>query len=187
MPDRPAYPRFWSGKCPVRPDYPRSWLAGLGPPMAPAWPRIRPVQPSSRSRRALELIACAAVAALVAGAFYLHGSPPTARPVPAAEPSSVLNGPYAVAYAFVGPSVGWALVTESGYNASGFRIFKTTDGAASWRELYTGDSGGGDSFLNFFDEQHGVFVAGSTYRTVDGGETWRPVEAGGSPGNVIFE
>ena len=146
------------------------------------------MQPNSRARRALPLIACAAVAALVAGVFYLRQSSPPARPVPAAEPTSVLVGPYAVDYAFSGPVVGWALATWDGYEGSGFRVFKTTDGAAHWREVYGGTVGGFQAYIHFFDQRRGVFMAArSMYRTVDGGETWALVDTQDPTGYVSFE
>jgi photosystem II stability/assembly factor-like uncharacterized protein len=128
--------------------------------------------PSTRSRRAIPLIAGAVAAIVVVALLYLRSVAPPAAPVTPAE-IPTLSGPYTVTYDFISPSVGWALVLDYRPFAANFWIFKTSDGAGHWTLLYQGQSEGGYTYLHFFDELHGFAYAGTRlYRTVDGGRRW---------------
>jgi photosystem II stability/assembly factor-like uncharacterized protein len=97
------------------------------------------------------------------------------------------NGGYLPEISFANLNDGWYSTggsPETQCNGAGTAIWRTTDGAATWRQvaLVPGSSGIGDAQckegLAFIDETHGFLAAWddnhapSIYRTADGGISW---------------
>ncbi len=146
---------------------------------------------------------------LVAACAPAGGSQPTAvvtpptptpltTPLAAATPPSaaqVLSDPYLATYAFVSPSLGWALVAKrhgvldtSPAPSPDFWVYRTTDGAMSWQTQFSGTVA---TFLvggvQFFDQSNGILdVTGLQksliYRTADGGQHWSAISL---PNNTV--
>jgi photosystem II stability/assembly factor-like uncharacterized protein len=138
---------------------------------------------SNRARRGTVVIAASVAAILVAGFIYLRGAPSHAPAVAGPTNFPTLTGPYAAAYDFVNPSLGWAIVVDYSNLATQFWIFKTTDGASRWRQQFVGVAEGARIYIHFFDDQNGIAYAGSLYRSLDGGDHWQAVQV---PGNRPF-
>ncbi len=146
--------------------------------------------PSARARRAVPLIAAAIAVIVVAGVFYIHSVVPSPTAAPTSPHIPVMSGPYTPTYDFLTPSLGWALILDYGTFSTTlsthFWVFKTTDGARHWQEQAAGQAEGGQTYLHFFDDQHGFAYAGFSYRTEDGGAHWQTVEVPGSTPYVTF-
>ena len=140
---------------------------------------------SLRARRALPLIAASVLVATWASVAYLQPSllrlPQAAQPARAAGPA-LLSNDYAATYAFLTPSLGWALVTETTSLTPRFSVFRTTDAASHWKRQFVRQLNviTLDTFLlRFFDPSHGFFAVGDPteiYRTSDGGTQWALVK-----------
>jgi hypothetical protein len=133
-----------------------------------------------RGRRALPLIALALVVIAGTSVAYMHPSWPSARKG-AARPSPLpplLAQQYLVAYEFLTPAAGWALVQEGSTAPARFWVFKTTDGAEHWQRQLTGTTSLFNSTplkIQFFDRSNGLIELGGSglvYRTHDGGADW---------------
>jgi photosystem II stability/assembly factor-like uncharacterized protein len=133
---------------------------------------------NGRAQRALALIAVAVAAVVLTSLLYLRREP---QPVAVSELAVPrLVGSYAPSFFFLDPTHGWALVGDYGPEQR-FWIFVTTDGAAHWSRQFTQTAEGGQTYLRFFDLQHGFAYAGSLYRTADGGATWQSVRTPEAP------
>jgi len=140
---------------------------------------------SPRARRALPLIAASVLIAMWASVAYLQPSllrlPQPAPPAKAAGPA-VLSNDYAATYAFLTPSLGWALVTETASLTPRFSVFKTSDAAKHWKRQFIRQLNviSLDTFtIRFFDPTHGFVAVGDpteVYRTSDGGTHWALVK-----------
>ena len=146
--------------------------------------------PDKRAQRAVLLIAAALTAIVLAGVLYLRAVGPASTGVPTPTAIPMMSGPYSATYDFITPSSGWALVLDYGKFSTTlstrFWIFKTTDGARHWQQLYQGSAEGGQTYIHFFDEQHGLAYAGISYRTVDGGAHWQSIETPGPMPYITF-
>jgi hypothetical protein len=110
-----------------------------------------------------------------AGFAYLRSNnTPTTGGVPATNPLAVGLNP--VRYAFVTPSLGWAVINPFTPSSSvgQFRVFRTVDGAKHWELQLTGQSsspGFTPITVHFFDKTHGymavdlAFMGEQVYRT----------------------
>jgi photosystem II stability/assembly factor-like uncharacterized protein len=136
---------------------------------------------SPRARRALPLMAGALAAIVVVGLVYLHPAFPAARPLlgaPATPAPPLLSQQYLVAYDFLTPTAGWAVVEEGESAAPRFWVFKTTDTARHWLRQFASSassSNAGPLKIQFFDRNNGLMALGGTgavYRTTDGGAHW---------------
>ena len=136
-------------------------------------------QPSHRARRALPLIASALTAIVVVSLLYLTSGIRSSQSPASSAPIAVMSGPYLARYDFISPSVGWALVLDYSSFATSFRIFRTTDSASHWQLQYTGQAEGGQTYIHFFDRDHGFAYAGLLYRTVDAGVHWEQMQTPG--------
>src|SRR5207249_9419839 len=136
-------------------------------------------QPSHRARRALPLIASALTAIVVVSLLYLTSGIRSSQSPASSAPIAVMSGPYLARYDFISPSVGWALVLDYSSFATSFRIFRTTDSASHWQLQYTGQAEGGQTYIHFFDRDHGFAYAGLVYRTVDAGVHWAQMQTPG--------
>jgi len=124
----------------------------------------------------MTVIAAAVVAALVVALVYLRSATPAPSGQVASPNIPTMSGPYSATYDFVSPSTGWAVVVEYRTFESNFWIFKTTDGAAHWRQQLQNASEGGYAGARFFDASHGfVFAGNKLFRTDDGGTTWERI------------
>jgi photosystem II stability/assembly factor-like uncharacterized protein len=141
---------------------------------------------SPRHRRAVALIAIAAIVIAVAGFAYLRSTATRQQaivPGPV-DPMFFSNTP--VDYAFVTRSMGWAsLVAFSGHGAQ-FQVFRTVDGAKHWQQQFVGQSlfeltpgSYAPITVQFFGVTNGFMTVGGPiaelYRTTDGGAHWIPV------------
>src|ERR1700693_1137355 len=145
-----------------------------------------PQRSSQRRRRALVLGALALVVVAAAGFAYLRSNnTPTPGGVLATNPLAVGLNP--VRYAFVTPSLGWAVINPfTPSNSVGqFRVFRTVDGAKHWELQLTGQSsspGLTPLTVHFFDTTHGymavdlAFTGDQVYRTSNGGDGWQAVQ-----------
>jgi len=123
-------------------------------------------------------------AIVVVGLTYVHPGFPASHPaprVPAAPSPSVpplLSARYLVAYDFLTPAAGWALVEDGTTTAPGFWVFKTADAAKHWQLQLAGKASAptaGPLKIQFFDRDYGLIALGGTgvvYRTRDGGAHW---------------
>ena len=137
---------------------------------------------SRRARRALPLMAGALAAIVVVTLVYLHPVFPAAHPVlrvaPSPPPPPLLPEQYLVAYDFLTPTAGWALVEDGSTAPPRFWIFKTTDVAKHWQLQFTSSAGqptAGALKIQFFDRNNGLAAlsgSGAVYRTSDGGAHW---------------
>jgi photosystem II stability/assembly factor-like uncharacterized protein len=137
---------------------------------------------SRRARRALPLMAAALAAIVVVGLVYLHPAFPTRHSVltgpPAPAPPPLLSDRYLVAYDFLTPTAGWALVEEGTLAAPRFWVFTTIDAARHWLRQFAGSASptnAGPLKIQFFDRNNGLIALGGTgavYRTTDGGAHW---------------
>ena len=134
---------------------------------------------SRRARRGVTLSAVSLTVIIVASLLYLHpkiGGPPRQSVAKPSPTPPMLVGPYITNYAFVTPSVGWAVVVNLPEQTP-FWIFKTTDGAKHWMKQYTGHReayGPLSGQIRFFDRSHGIVIGGpdAILRTSDGGNHW---------------
>lgn len=143
---------------------------------------------SNRQRRAIALIASAAIVILAAAVLYLRLSTPSQPRIEGAtaiDRSIVSSGP--ITYDFVTPSIGWAAMNPVGPSTT-IAIFKTTDAGKQWRlqlVVQTAPTISVPFQLQFIDQDRGFVAAGGAignfYRTVDGGATWASVPL---PGNA---
>ncbi|HKW60360.1 MAG TPA: hypothetical protein VJR46_11480 [Candidatus Dormibacteraeota bacterium] len=131
-----------------------------------------------RARRAVPLLAAALTALVVASVLFLRSElrPPAAGATPSPTPIPRLVGTYTPTFDFLDEAHGWAVVLDWHGPEQRFWIFATTDGAVHWRRLFTGDGGGGRTYIHFFDLRHGFAYAGKLYRTTDAGATWLAVQ-----------
>ncbi len=139
-----------------------------------------------RWRRAAGLGALALVVIAAAGFAYLRSNnTPRTVGVPSANPLAVGLNP--VRYAFVTPSLGWAVINPfiPSSSVGQFRVFRTVDGAKHWELQLTGQSsspGFTPITVHFFDTTHGymavalAFIGDQVYRTTDGGAGWQAVQ-----------
>jgi photosystem II stability/assembly factor-like uncharacterized protein len=145
-----------------------------------------PDRSPQRGRRAAGLGALALVVVAAAGFAYLRSSnTPTTVGVPSANPLAAGLNP--VRYAFVTPSLGWAVINPFTPSSSvgQFRVFRTVDAAKDWKQQLTGQSsspGFTPITVHFFDKTHGymavdlAFAGEQAYRTIDGGDNWQAVK-----------
>jgi photosystem II stability/assembly factor-like uncharacterized protein len=137
------------------------------------------VSSTSRSRRALTLIALSVVTITAAGIAYLHPSVAPRSALPAVDQAS--SSAQLVAVDFVTPQIGWAVLDLPPRN---FAVLHTTDAGATWTRQLAGVAGALGEYVRFFDPAHGVIVPlgpqSALYQTTDGGGTWRrhPVTKG---------
>ena len=135
---------------------------------------------NARARRALPIIAAAVVTILVAAFVYLRPplSPSPPRTAESATPWT-LDPAYQVAYDFVTPSVGWAVLARGDTNHIDYWIFVTADGTRHWKlqASATTDAFEASVDLRFFDLEHGYAVIGRQVglATADGGAHWTHV------------
>ncbi len=140
-----------------------------------------------RARRGLPLSAAAVTVILIAAFLYVQENPsrPAATDEPTREPAMLAG--YTVAYDFVSPSLGWALLEAE---PPLFWIFRTTDGASTWKRVYTGIAVPGPISLHFFDATRGFLVVQSidsvVMRTGDAGLHWQPIVLPGSAQWITF-
>jgi photosystem II stability/assembly factor-like uncharacterized protein len=137
---------------------------------------------SPRARRAMPLMAGALAAIVVVSLVYLHPAFPAAhqvlRAAPSPPPPPLLPERYRVAYDFLAPAAGWALVEDGSTAPPRFWIFITTDAAKHWQLQFTGLAGqptAGALKIQFFDRNNGLVAlsgTGAVYRTGDGGGHW---------------
>jgi photosystem II stability/assembly factor-like uncharacterized protein len=145
-----------------------------------------PERSSQRRHRALVLGALALFVIAAAGFAYLRSNnTPTTGGVPATNPLAVGLNP--VRYAFVTPSLGWAVINPFTPSSSvgQFRVFRTVDGAKHWELQLTGQSsspGFTPIAVYFFDTTHGYMavdlasIGEQVYRTSDRGDNWQAVQ-----------
>jgi len=145
-----------------------------------------PDRSPQRWRRAAGLGALALVILAAAGFLYLRSSnTPATVGVPSTNPLAAGLNP--VRYAFVTPSLGWAVINPFTPSSSvgQFRVFRTVDGAKHWELQLTGPSsspGFTPITVHFFDTTHGymavdlAFTGEQVYRTSDGGDGWLAVQ-----------
>jgi photosystem II stability/assembly factor-like uncharacterized protein len=136
---------------------------------------------SRRAWRALPLMVLALVVIAVTGVAYLHPSlpsfPKAAAPAKPAGPP-LISDRYQVAYDFLTPTLGWALVVDQASSSPQFWVFRTTDMAKHWERQFTSPasiSSAGPLKLQFFDRNNGLAALGgaaAVYRTADGGGHW---------------
>jgi photosystem II stability/assembly factor-like uncharacterized protein len=150
---------------------------------------------SRRAARALPLMAGALAAIVVVGLIYVHPAFPKLHSVPrAATPPAppLLSERYLVAYDFLSPTAGWALVEEGATSAPRFWVFKTTDQARHWQRQLTGSASSpkaGPLKIQFFDRYNGLIALGGTgavYRTGDGGAHWTALTVPAFSSSSVF-
>jgi len=135
---------------------------------------------SRRARRAIVVMAVAAVVIPCAGLSYLLATGPANTPTAVLyknSPSATLEP---MEYYFVTPSLGWAI--EEPTPMGDFAIFKTTDGAKHWQKQLA-ISGTLIDYVpptfQFVDQNHGYVAFGGRLsrlsRTSDGGDHWESV------------
>jgi photosystem II stability/assembly factor-like uncharacterized protein len=115
----------------------------------------------------------------------------------AQRPLPTTDGGYLPEISFADLNNGWYSTggsPETQCNGAGTAIWRTTDGAATWRQvaLVPGSSGIGypqcKEGLSFIDETHGFLAAWddnhlpSIYRTADGGKSWMAATLPDPPG-----
>src|SRR5450759_281407 len=145
-----------------------------------------PNRSPQRGRRAAGVGALALVVIAAAGFAYLRSSnTPTTVGVPSTNPLAAGLNP--VRYAFVTPSLGWAVINPFTPSSSvgQFRVFRTVDGARHWELQLTGQSsspGFTSITVHFFDTTHGymavdlAFAGERVYLTTDSGDEWHAVQ-----------
>jgi photosystem II stability/assembly factor-like uncharacterized protein len=129
---------------------------------------------ASHARRAAAVIAVSMVAIAATAVAYLHPSGPVAAPATTIAIPAAPAGYQVAAVDFVDPSTGWVVgLLDSG----DFTILQTSDGGGHWTRQLSHPTGGHETYLRFFDQEHGmVALVGSRpliYRTADGGRTWQ--------------
>ncbi len=134
----------------------------------------------------MSVIATAVATIGAAGIWYASPEMPSLIDQATVTQPSTLTGPFTPTYAFLTPSLGWALVVDYSALTTRFFVFHTTDGAAHWYKQYVGKARGDRPYLHFFDAQHGFAYAGFSYRTVDGGAHWQAINVPGSQPYVNF-
>ncbi|MGH7761412.1 MAG: WD40/YVTN/BNR-like repeat-containing protein [Candidatus Dormibacteraceae bacterium] len=136
---------------------------------------------SQRARHALPLMAGALAAIVVVGLVYLHPALPARQTVlgaAATPPPPLVPERYIVAYDFLTPEAGWAVVEEGTSAAPRFWVFKTSDSARHWQRQFVGSASSlnaGPLKIQFFDRSNGLVALGGSaaaYRTGDGGNHW---------------
>jgi photosystem II stability/assembly factor-like uncharacterized protein len=129
-------------------------------------------------------MAGALAAIAVVGLVYLHphlSAPHSVARVAATPSPPLLSQRYLVAYDFLTPAAGWALVEDGAAAAPQFWVFKTTDAAKHWSRQFAGvasSTNAGPLKIQFFDRSNGLIALGGTgavYRTGDGGSHWTSV------------
>ncbi len=131
----------------------------------------------ARARRAVALIAVALTVILLVGLTWLRAnSPQPAVIIPMPSPTPVVAASYSVTYDFISPSTGWAAVTDNANNRATW-VFKTTDGAKHWQQIYAGTLAPSGAEVHFLDRAHGylegLFGQSEVFRTSDGGVHWQ--------------
>ncbi len=145
------------------------------PPPDLSEPEVDPVD-GARVRRAVVLIAIAAVVMAGVGLGYLHPSfGSTAQPAPNVPSAAAPVANYALsALDFVNPTTGWAVVT---FDDGDYLVIGTTNAGRAWAPQLTGPTNGHSAYLKFFDGRDGVFALTGArplvYHTADGGRTWQ--------------
>lgn len=74
-----------------------------------------------------------------------------------------------------------AFITTQDYgNGQGRGVFKTTDGGASWTEIYQNDAAG--VWIRFFDKDEAIVINRDLMaKTDDGGDTWTEIDTSAFP------
>jgi photosystem II stability/assembly factor-like uncharacterized protein len=134
---------------------------------------------NARARRAVPIIAAAVLTILVAAAVYLRPALSVAAPQASSNQAATpwtLDPAYQVAYDFVTPAAGWAVVARGDTNHLDYWIFATSDGTRHWKmqKAATTDALEASVDLRFFDLEHGYAVIGRQVdlATADGGMHW---------------
>jgi photosystem II stability/assembly factor-like uncharacterized protein len=133
---------------------------------------------SQRKTRALVVIASALTVIIAVSLLYIRTLAPRPAPLTPDFAPPTLSG-YEADYAFLSPSVGWALLAESTEFAPSrrFWVFGTRDGARHWDLEVSGVAPYGQNAIRFNDPKHGtISFSGSSlaaYRTADAGLHWQ--------------
>ncbi|HET9782061.1 MAG TPA: hypothetical protein VFR33_09795 [Candidatus Dormibacteraeota bacterium] len=143
---------------------------------------------SPRGRRAAAIAALALIVIAAAGLAYLRLNTNVTTKKPSSLPSAnpLESGLNPVSFAFVTPSLGWAVVNPYTPSTSvgQFRVFRTVDSAKHWQQQLTGQSsspGFTPIAVHFFDTSDGYMTVDlasmgeQVYLTSDGGNEWHPI------------
>lgn len=111
-------------------------------------------------------------------------------PASSTTPSNAADEPNIDSIFFLDSNHGWIVGTEttSAEGGSASHIYRTTDGGAAWRQVWTLS----DSIiteLTFFTPKNGVLIDDFRYRplfTTDGGEFWNPGKIDYPSGNSLY-
>jgi photosystem II stability/assembly factor-like uncharacterized protein len=133
---------------------------------------LQSLSSTSRSPRALTLIALSILAISVAGIAYVR----PAVSLDASTPGPVEKPPKSFQLAsvdFVTPAIGWVVMERPPQD---FALLRTADAGETWTRQLGGPAGEIGEYARFFDAAHGVLVLlgpqAAIYQTSNGGGTW---------------
>ena len=128
--------------------------------------------PRARVGRAVALMAASLATMAMGGVAFLH---PSLSVLSAGAPRHA--PPYHIAAVdFITPETGWVVAD---FETGDYALLHTEDGGLAWTTQLSGQTGGNQQYLKFFDTTSGVFALVGTQpvlnRTTDGGRTWTSI------------
>lgn len=125
-----------------------------------------------RAKRAISLVAAALTVIVAGGLLFIHPPSTSSARFVGVPPPPTLSHAYAAHFDFVDSQHGWASVQRFGTTAI-TTIYRTGDGAHSWRPVFRLHAAEQVQSLHFWDRTNGIVEADHVYTTSDAGAHWK--------------
>lgn len=138
-----------------------------------------------RAKRAISLVAAALTVIVAGGLLFIHPPSTSSARFVGVPPPPTLSHAYAAHFDFVDSQHGWASVQRFGTTAI-TTIYRTGDGAHSWRPVFRLHAAEQVQSLHFWDRTNGIVEADHVYTTSDAGAHWNLISVPDSTSTLAF-